>query len=152
MDGAASQGDTHTATEPKKETAPKRAPKDVTLDEIEDCWEAYIKDLREEVQQMLYFQMQRVDPVELKNGELILRCNDDFAKQIVAENKRRLSKILQDQLGAFLNFRCIVQKEEKDTEESMSPYERFKNLQERDPTIKKLVELFGAELDYNLNK
>ncbi len=34
----------------------------------------------------------------------------------------------------------------------MAPYERFKKLQDRDPTIKKLVELFGAELDYNLNQ
>ncbi len=96
--------------------------------------------------------MQRVDPVKLKNGELVLRANDDFAKKIVDENKRRLGKFLEDEIGAFLNFKCIVQKKESDTEESMSPYERFKKLQERDPKIKKLVELFGAELDYNLNR
>ncbi|MDZ7658920.1 DNA polymerase III subunit gamma/tau [Fodinibius sp.] len=133
-------------------TATKRAPKDVSLQEIKDCWEDYLDNLRDHVPQMLYFQMQRVDPVELKNGDLKLRANDDFAKKIVDENRRRLGKLLEDEIGAFLNLTCIVKKQEKNKEDSMSPYERFKKLQERDPTIKKLVELFGAELDYNLNQ
>ena len=136
----------------KTVTATKRAPKDVSLQEIKDCWDDYLDNLRQHVPQMLYFQMQRVDPVELKNGDVKLRANDDFAKKIVDENRRRLGKFLEDEIGAFLNLTCIVQKQEKNGEESMSPYERFKKLQERDPTIKKLVELFGAELDYNLNQ
>lgn len=142
-----------TATQQKKaESTPKRAPKDVSLEEIEDYWDDYLDDLRQHVPQMLYFQMQRVDPIELKNGELLLRCNDDFSKKIVEENKRRLGKFLAEEIGAFLNFKCLVQKDESNAEETMSPYERFKKLQQRDPTIKKLVELFGAELDYNLNQ
>lgn len=140
------------ATQSTTETVEKRAPKDVDLEEIEQCWDSYLDNLRQHVPQMLYFQMQRVDPVKLKNGELVLQANDDFAKKIVDENKRRLGKFLEDEIGAFLNFKCIVQKKESDSEESMSPYERFKKLQERDPKIKKLVELFGAELDYNLNQ
>jgi DNA polymerase-3 subunit gamma/tau len=144
--------DSQKTVETETLTAQKRAPKDVSLQEINDCWEDYLDSLREHVPQMLYFQMQRVDPVELKNGDLKLRANDDFAKKIVDENRRRLAKFLEDEIGAFLNFACIVQKQEKNAEESMSPYERFKKLQERDPTIKKLVELFGAELDYNLNQ
>lgn len=140
--------------EPEAETVTveKRAPKDVTLEEIEEYWDQYLDDLRQHVPQMLYFQMQRVDPVKLENGELILRCSDDFAKKIVDENKRRLGKFLEDEIGVFLNFKSIVKKIESDAEESMSPYERFKQLQKRDPKIKTLVELFGAELDYNLNQ
>ncbi len=140
------------STQSETATATKRAPKDVSLQEINDCWDDYLDNLRQHVPQMLYFQMQRVDPVELKNGDLKLRANDDFAKKIVDENRRRLGKLLEDEIGAFLNLTCIVKKQEKSGEDSMSPYERFKKLQERDPTIKKLVELFGAELDYNLNQ
>jgi DNA polymerase-3 subunit gamma/tau len=150
--GSASHDGAETATQPKKNTAPKRAPKDISLQEIKDCWSDYVQQLRHNFPELLYIQMQRVEPIELKNGELTLRCNDDFAKKIVDENKRRLSKSLQEQLGAFLSFNCIVHKQEQDTENSKSPYERFKDLQKRDPTIKKLVELFGAELDYNLNR
>ncbi|WP_445665437.1 DNA polymerase III subunit gamma/tau [Fodinibius sp. AD559] len=151
-------GDENKTSEPQQSTqsetvtATKRAPKDVSLQEINDCWDEYLDNLRQHVPQMLYFQMQRVDPVELKNGDLKLRANDDFAKKIVDENRRRLGKLLEDEIGAFLNLTCIVQKQEKSGEDTMSPYERFKQLQERDPTIKKLVELFGAELDYNLNQ
>ena len=130
---------------------PARAPKDVSLKEVQDLWEEFTLKLRKQVPEMLYFQMQRVDPIKLEKGNLLLRCNDDFAKQIVDENKRQLAKILQQELGAFLNFTSTVYKQESDQEESMSPYERFKQLQERDPTIKTLIELFGAELDYNLN-
>ncbi len=102
--------------------------------------------------QMIYFQMQRVEPVKLKNRELVLLCNDDFAKKMVEEHKRELAKILEGKVGGFLRINCKVRKKDTQDESSMSPYERFKRLQKRDPQIKTLVELFGAELDYNLNQ
>ncbi len=140
--------------EPVEETevATKEPPKNINLNDVKEVWPNYVESLRSKVQQMLYFQMQRMDPVALKNRELTLRCSDDFAKKILEENKKRLAKVLEEETGVFLRLKCIVQKTEQDTEESMSPYERFKALQERDPKIKKLVELFGAELDYNLNQ
>lgn len=140
------------SSEEESEIAVKEPPKNISLHEVKEAWPAYVESLRSRVQQMLYFQMQRMDPVSLKNRELTLRCSDDFAKKILEENKKRLAKVLEDEIGIFLRLKCIVQKTEKDTEESMSPYERFKALQDRDPKIKKLVELFGAELDYNLNQ
>ena len=127
-------------------------PRNVSLAEVKEMWPEYIEALREHVPQMLYFQMQRVEPIVLKNRELKLRCNDDFSKKIVEENKKRLAKVLEEKVGVFLRLKCTVQKTEEDAEESKSPYERFKALQERDPKIKTLVELFGAELDYNLNR
>ncbi|MDZ7683614.1 MAG: hypothetical protein U5J63_18355 [Fodinibius sp.] len=150
--GSASQNTTQSTTRAKEAKVPKRAPKDISLEEIEDCWDKYVQQLRHKFPELLYIQMQRVEPIKLKNGALTLQCNDDFAKQIVDENKRDLSKSLQEQLGAFLTFNCVVKMQETNTEDAKSPYERFKDLQERDPTIKKLVELFGAELDYNLNR
>lgn len=130
----------------------KEAPKNISMQDVKEAWPAYLELLRERVQQMLYFQMQRMDPVELKNRELTLRCADDFAKKILEENKKRLAKVLEEEIGIFLRLKCKVQKTEQEAEESKSPYERFKALQERDPKIKTLVELFGAELDYNLNQ
>lgn len=134
------------------EVATKEPPKNVTLQDVIDSWPAFVEALRSKVQQMLYFQMQRMEPVSLKNRELTLRCSDDFAKKILEENKKRLAKVLEDEIGIFLRLQCKVQKNEQETEESKSPYERFKALQERDPKVKTLVELFGAELDYNLNQ
>lgn len=152
VSNASNGSDTPAKEEPKSESSPKRAPKDISFDEVLDCWDPFIDDLRKEVPQMLYFQMQRLKPAGLENGDLLLHCNDDFAKQVVDENSRQLGQILGKQLNTFLNIKCKVKKRETNEEESMSPYERFKKLQERDPTIKTLVELFGAELDYNLNQ
>lgn len=146
---AAEEADAATAVAEEEGDEP---PRNVSLQEVKDAWPDYIETLREHVPQMLYFQMQRVEPIGLKNRELKLRCNDDFSKKIVEENKKRLSKVLEEQVGIFLRLKCMVQKTGEDTEESKSPYERFKALQERDPKIKTLVELFGAELDYNLNR
>jgi DNA polymerase-3 subunit gamma/tau len=137
-------------TESKK--APGTAARKLTLQDVRENWDDYVTSLKDHVQQMLYFQMQRVQPVKLKNRELLLRCNDDFAKTMVEEHKRELAKILEGKVGGFLQLSCVVKKEETDVESSMSPYERFKQLQERDPQVKTLVELFGAELDYNLNQ
>lgn len=142
-------------TEPTSETGvadTKTVPKKITLEDVKECWPDYVESLRNKVQQMLYFQMQRMEPLELKNRELKLRGSDDFAKKILDENRKRLAKVLEEEIGVFLRLKCIVQKNEQEAEESKSPYERFKDLQERDPKIKTLVELFGAELDYNLNQ
>ncbi|MFH5884546.1 DNA polymerase III subunit gamma/tau [Halalkalibaculum sp. DA3122] len=125
----------------------------ITLEEVREEWDPYLKLLKEQVPQTLYFQMQRVEPIALKNRKLTLRCSNDFAKRILDENKRDLAKKLESITGIFLRFESVVQKnEQQDKEEAKSPYERFKDLQERDPKIKMLVELFGAELDYNLNR
>lgn len=141
----------------KKETSAKSsaAPsptRKITLADVKENWETYVTNLKEQVPQMLYFQMQRVEPIKLKNRELLLHCNDNFAQQMVEEHKRELAKILEGNVGGFLRFNCKVRKKKQDDGSSMTPYERFKKLQQRDPKIKTLVELFGAELDYNLNQ
>lgn len=148
-------GSNGVAAEEKETKSVSRVPKKdhITLNEVKGQWDQYISTLKEEVPQTLYFQMQRIEPVSLKNRELTLRCSNDFAKRILDENKRELAKILESVTGIFLRFESVVQKDEKqDKEDAKSPYERFKDLQERDPKIKMLVELFGAELDYNLNR
>ncbi len=133
-------------------SVPSTVTKNITFENIKENWELYVKQLKKHVPQMLYFQMQRVEPIKLKNRELFLQCNDDFAKKMVDEHKQELAKILEGIIGGFLRFSCRVREETPDDESTLSPYERFKKLQKRDPAIKKLVELFGAELDYNLSQ
>ena len=146
----ANQAETDTAVATTEEL--KEEPKNIDLNLVKNSWDDYVELLKSEVPQMLYFQMMRLEPIKLKNRELTLRCSDDFAKKTVEENKKALGKFLEQEIGVFLRLKCMVQKTEQETEESMSPYERFKKLQENDPTIKTLVEVFGAELDYNLNQ
>lgn len=139
-------------TDKERVAATSSTNRTITLNDVKENWDSYILQLRQHVPQMLYFQMQRVEPIKLKNRELFLQCNDDFAKTMVDEHKRELAKILEGKVGGFLRFSCEVRKKKQEESSSMSPYERFKKLQKRDPQIKMLVELFGAELNYNLNQ
>lgn len=134
----------------KLNTNPKNNAKALSLDIIKENWEAYVKQLKQHVAQMLYFQMQRIEPTQLKNGELTLSCNDAFAQKMINEHKKELAKVLEGIIGTFLQFTCKVRPKKINDETALSPYERFKKLQKDDPIIKNLVELFGAELDYNL--
>jgi DNA polymerase-3 subunit gamma/tau len=136
----------------KKESESDSGSREITLSLIKKRWDSYLLSLKEQVPTMIYFQMQRVEPVKLENRELLLRCSDHFAKKMVEEHKQVLQKTLKTTMGGFLQLRCVINKQEEKTKATKSPYERFKELQERDPKIKTLVELFGAELDYNLNR
>src|SRR5699024_7395362 len=138
-----------TKTEEKVSKASKNRNKQLTLEIVKENWEIYVKQLKKNVAQMLYFQMQQVVPVQLKNGELFLSCNDAFTKKMVSEHKKELAKILEGVIGSFLHISCSVRVQQKN-ETERSPYERFKKLQQDDPIVKRLIELFGAELDYNL--
>lgn len=130
------------------ETTEKRAPKELKLHELKEIWPRYVGELKKHVPQMLYFQMQRIEPIDLKHGEVLLRCGDPFALKMVEENEMDLRKILKRVTGATLQLKCKIEQSAEQKRESMSPYERFKKLQERDPTIRAIVELFGAELEY----
>jgi DNA polymerase-3 subunit gamma/tau len=136
----------------KKEPNCATDSREITTSLIKEKWDSYLLSLKEQVPMMIYFQMQRVEPVKLENRELLLRCSDHFAKKMVEEHKQILQKTLKVMMGGFLQLRCVINKQEEKTKTTKSPYERFKELQERDPKIKTLVELFGAELDYKLNR
>ena len=122
--------------------------KNLLLHDVKELWPAYLTKLQSQVPQMLYLQMQRVDPIDLQHKVLTLRVNDAFAQKMIEENKVMLSRTLKQVAGSHLRLKCSVQKSKKSSSETLSPYERFKRLQERDPKIKTIVELFGAELEY----
>src|SRR5699024_3632081 len=79
-----------TKTEEKVSKASKNRNKQLTLEIVKENWEIYVNQLKKNVAQMLYFQMQQVVPVQLKNGELFLSCNDAFTKKMVSEHKKEL--------------------------------------------------------------
>lgn len=129
-------------------TVEDRPPNELKLHELKETWPRYVEELKKHVPQMLYFQMQRIEPIALKHGEVLLRCGDPFALKMVEENETELRKILKRVTGATLRLTCKIEQSAEQKRESMSPYERFKKLQEKDPTIRTIVELFGAELEY----
>jgi DNA polymerase-3 subunit gamma/tau len=96
---------------------------------------------------LLHLQIERVKVVKLKGSELYLECENPFAKKMVDEQKSELQKKLKECVGCLLRFNVSVG-EQEGREKPMSVYERFKQIQQKDPIIRDIVEIFGAELEY----
>ncbi len=119
------------------------------LNVIREGWISFCEKLQEELSPTLVMVLQRVEPVELKGLDLKIRVEHAFAHRMIEEQKTDLQKRLKREFGCNFSL-CIevARQSEENKSESLSPYERFKNLQEKDPMIRTIVETFGAELEY----
>lgn len=118
------------------------------ISDVEDKWSNYLILLEKRVSKTIFHQMENVQLKNLKGTELILSVNNAFAVNVVEENKMALSEVLKEVMGIHLRLKCVVERQGSETEESLSPYERFKQIQKKDPQLGAIVELFGAEMEY----
>ncbi len=135
----------------KKKSAPKKEIQNRALqgvEDIEDCWDEYLELLKSEVQYLLFEQMNRVRVKELKGSEVIVSASDEFARKLIHENQQTLTSLFKEQNGVFVRFRCVVERAKKKKSEQLNPYERFRELQKKDPQLRSIVEIFGAEFEY----
>ena len=63
------------------------------------------------------------------------------------EQAKELASKLRECIGLTLRFNIEVSQKTKQTT-ARNPYERFKEIQQKDPIVRGLVERFGAELEY----
>jgi DNA polymerase-3 subunit gamma/tau len=125
-------------------------PDPVTLNSVDDLdahWRSFVNKVKDEAPRMLYMQVLRVSLKKLKGNQLIVAADTEFATNLFDENQQLLSELMKRTVGVRVRIKCIVERNEK-KKETKSPYERFKELQKKDPHLKTVVELFGAELDY----
>lgn len=118
------------------------------ISDVEKIWTEYLILLEQRVSKTIFHQMEGVQLKNLKGTELILSVNNVFAVDIVEENKMALSEVLKEVMGIHLRLKCVVERKNSETEETLSPYERFKQIQKKDPQLGNIVELFGAEMEY----
>ena len=132
----------------KKAKASNSSQRIQSLDDIEACWKEFLNNVKENAPQMLYFQILRFKLKELKGTTLLVSVDNEFATNLVEENQQLLSSIFKRTSGTHIRFSCMVEQAKDKKKESISPYERFKEIQKEDPNLKKIVNLFGAELEY----
>jgi DNA polymerase-3 subunit gamma/tau len=119
----------------------------VTLELIHEKWDEYLESLKGDFPMLLHLQMERVKVVKMKGGELFLECESQFAQKMLDEQSTDLQKKLKECVGSLLRFNISVG-EQSEKDKPMSVYERFKQIQQKDPIIRDIVEIFGAELEY----
>lgn len=145
---SSSNGDTKTTVEEQTETIVEVASSIKKLEDVEACWKSFINRVKDDAPQMLYFQLLRVKLKDLKGTELLVSADNEFATNLLDENQQMLSKLFKEATGVFLRIKCVVERNKETEKESLSPYERFKEIQKKDPHLRTIVELFGAELEY----
>ena len=136
-------------TEIKVETTAQHSQeaKNLQIEDIKSAWPEFIDSLNGSVSSILKMQTERALPVKLKGTELSLECDNQLAKTMLDEQAKELAGKLQECIGVSLRFNVEVSQKIKQTK-ARNPYERFKEIQQKDPMVRSLVERFGAELEY----
>ncbi|MCH8556850.1 MAG: DNA polymerase III subunit gamma/tau [Balneolia bacterium] len=131
----------------EKASATTANSKAVYLHSVKSVWDDYIKGLKEPIPSMVRLSMESVQPSDLNGKVLTLSSHDHFIAQMVEEHQAALSSSLEAYVGHKLRIRCVVKQTGNEKKEE-DPYTRFKKLQEKDPRIKTIVDVFGAELEW----
>jgi len=122
--------------------------KKLVLEDVRAVWQEFLNSLSQRVPKILELQVQRVQPSVLKGLTLTLECDNPLAQQMLKEQEMDLTMILKEHLGVKVRFNPIVSQGSKTNTQTKNPYERFKEIQQKDPILRELVERFGAELEY----
>lgn len=122
--------------------------KKLVLEDVRAVWQEFLNSLSQRVPKILELQVQRVQPSVLKGLTLTLECDNPLAQQMLKEQEMDLTMILKEHLGVKVRFNPIVSQGSKTNIQAKNPYERFKEIQQKDPILRELVERFGAELEY----
>ena len=142
-------GEKDPAKDKNGDTAPKKTfRKPDTLDDLNMMWPEYLEKLQATTSSMLYFSIQKTRPVNLKKDIVTLECNDSFTSDIIREQQRKLCDTVKEHFGYALRFTSKLVEQKNRTDAIHDPYEYFSRLQEKDPKLQKIVNLFGAELEY----
>jgi len=119
----------------------------VDIHKIRSVWPDFLDDLKQNESEIFYLQAQRIEIDKLKGNNLFVTVENEFVHKFVVENQRVLSKTLKKYISKSFKLNCSVRRAEN-MKESLSPFEQFIELQKKDPKIRTIVELFGAELEY----
>lgn len=127
---------------------PKETNKAICFEDVLEVWPTFIEALNGSVSTILKMQTERAKPVKLKGSELCLECDNTLAKKMLDEQAKDLARKLHECIGVTLRLKIEVSQRNGKPTKARSPYERFREIQQKDPILKQLVERFGAELEY----
>ena len=133
-------------TKPVEETETQT--RKLTLEDVRAVWPEFLQSLTDSVPKILELQVERAHPAKLKGTELILECDNPLSQKMLEEQGIDLARRLKEHLGIMLRFKPEIKAGNDQKEKAKNPYERFKEIQQKDPIIRDLVERFGAELEY----
>ncbi|MCH8496542.1 MAG: DNA polymerase III subunit gamma/tau, partial [Balneolales bacterium] len=119
----------------------------VLLHEIKEAWPTWLEQVRQDCPQLVYFSLGRATLLDIKEKTVSIECQDELTLQMIRQNEQSLTACFQKVLKTSLYISGVVRKNQKN-EATNDPYEQFKKLQQSEPKVRMIVDIFGAELEY----
>jgi hypothetical protein len=123
--------------------------KPITFSEIADNWETWSNQLGDGFSNHLKRILATAKPKELNRHTLTIIVTDHFSKEMIDSNERLIEQSLLSFYNSVLSLDCLIVQDESNTKvEYLDPIDQLLKLQQTEPKIKTIVELFGAEPDF----
>ena len=122
--------------------------KQLSFDTIVAHWPSFLKGLKGRIPKILELQVERVKPMDLIGDQLVLECDNPLSKQMLDQQARELSLLLKENFGVIVRLQIDISTNKTTQAKEKNPYEFFKELVQKDPILKDIVDKLGAELEY----
>ena len=122
--------------------------KQLSFDTIVAHWPSFLKGLKGRIPKILELQVERVKPMDLIGDQLVLECDNPLSKQMLDQQARELSLLLKENIGVIVRLQIDISTNKTTQAKEKNPYEFFKELVQKDPILKDIVDKLGAELEY----
>jgi DNA polymerase-3 subunit gamma/tau len=122
--------------------------KQLNFDAIVAQWPSFLKGLEGRIPKILELQVERVKPIDLLGDQLVLECDNPLSKQMLDQQARELSLLLKEHIGVMVRLQIDISTNKTTQAKEKNPYEFFKELVQKDPILKDIVDKLGAELEY----
>ena len=122
--------------------------KQLSFDAIVAQWPSFLKGLEGRIPKILELQVERVKPIDLLGDQLVLECDNPLSKQMLDQQARELSLLLKEHIGLMVRLQIDISTNKTTRAKEKNPYEFFKELVQKDPILKDIVDKLGAELEY----
>ena len=122
--------------------------KQLSFDAIVAQWPSFLKGLEGRIPKILELQVERVKPIDLLGDQLVLECDNPLSKQMLDQQARELSLLLKEHIGLMVRLQIDISTNKTTQAKEKNPYEFFKELVQKDPILKDIVDKLGAELEY----
>lgn len=135
---------------PEPEPQPDPEPEPLTelyLSDVRAAWSQYLEQVKKSCKMSISHSLIRSQPAELKGELLTLECDDEFTRNILQTNQRELVACWKPVVGRMLSLEFTLNASRPKVAQE-DPYSRFRKMQQDDPKLKLIVDVFGAELDY----
>ena len=143
-----SSGDSKQSGDTKPTTDKGDSQKQLSFDAIVAQWPSFLKGLEGRIPKILELQVERVKPIDLLGDQLVLECDNPLSKQMLDQQARELSLLLKEHIGVMVRLQIDISTNKTTQAKEKNPYEFFKELVQKDPILKDIVDKLGAELEY----